>query len=579
MDSTKLAMFEWSSTGDSLLERARQEFLSAPNERVRALTGQIPAAILSPDNGIMLVFAGSYGAGKSTIIKTLTGRQDIAIGAGITTDQTHTYDWGGVSIVDTPGIHTQLRPDHDDSAYRAITDADLLVFVVTNELFDSQLAGHFRKLAIEQDKAHEMMLVVNKMSRAAMGNSGETQDVIREDIRKVLHPFTPEDLRASFIDAQDALESKIESDEIVAKQLWRRSGMDSFTTSLDGFLREKHLSGRYSTALYKLEHVLQEALAIESIGDHAVDGLEELLLQNRRALVDTKEQILRGAEAQVQLAGAQARSEGRRVAEIIQSPFDQERVSRELQSAQNRVEVITKQLETSIPELITTYMSDLDKRVGTIARSELAKELFPRLVLAIEEVPISPETTSTLRKGSEVSRQLGEFLIRNSFNPEVTTFGGLFKCTQYSGTATHETIKSIGRFFDKSFMPWEAVKWTRAVANLGRVFAVAGTLLTVALQVKEDLDADRREVDLRASRLAVRSGFNEVAEEIEKNYENTTSAYVRSVLTSAIESVDQQLADLRAMQQAQTDLFHSLVVLLEETGALIRTIHSTVGQS
>lgn len=201
MNSRKLTMFEWANAGESLLDRARKQLSSAPSDRVQALTSDVPTSILSPDGKVTVVFAGQYGAGKSSIIKLLTEREDIATGAGITTEQTQVYEWSGFSIVDTPGIHTELRPDHDDSAYRAIADADLLVFVITGELFDAQLAGHFRELAIERDKAHEMMLVVNKMSRSADGNSPEAQSVIRNDIRKVLDPFTPENLRTSFIDA------------------------------------------------------------------------------------------------------------------------------------------------------------------------------------------------------------------------------------------------------------------------------------------------------------------------------------------------------------------------------------------
>ena len=140
---------------------------------------------------IRLVFAGQYSAGKSSILKMLTGRADIAIGADITTQQAHTYDWNGIEVVDTPGIHTQLRPDHDEISYDAIASADMLVFVVTNELFDSYMADHFRKLAIDKDKAGEMILVVNKMDRTAEGNTGEQQNIIREDLKKVLEPYTP----------------------------------------------------------------------------------------------------------------------------------------------------------------------------------------------------------------------------------------------------------------------------------------------------------------------------------------------------------------------------------------------------
>lgn len=95
----------------------------------------------SESTPICLVFACQYSAGKSSILKMITNRDDIATGAGITTQYAHSYDWNGLEVIDTPGIHTKLRPDHDEISYDAIASADMLVFVVTNELFDSHIAN------------------------------------------------------------------------------------------------------------------------------------------------------------------------------------------------------------------------------------------------------------------------------------------------------------------------------------------------------------------------------------------------------------------------------------------------------
>lgn len=574
MASTKFELLEWATTGNTLLERSRKVVSSAPSEKVRDLAGRIPAAVLAGDNAVVLVFAGQYSAGKSTIMKALTGREDIAIGAGITTQEAHTYEWEGVRVVDTPGVHTELRPDHDEIAYRAIADADLLVFVMTNELFDSHLAQHFRKLAIERGKAHEMMLVVNKMRRCAKGNSPEAQNVICEDLRKVLVPFTPEDLRASFIDAEAALESKTEPDAAIAAVLWRKSGLEPFTQNLNDFVRHKGLTGRYTTALYNLEQVLQEALAAETTGDKDVDALEELLLQRRRALLETQDRIPRAVEGEIQRAGSQIREEGRKIADMINGSADQAAVDRELQTAQDRVQRLTEQLGESIQVVIGKHMKDLDERVGAIANSQLAQELLPRLVHRIEEAYISPGMMSNLKTASDISSKLGEFLVRNSFIPKAGTFDALFKLNQYSGTTTHEAVKVIGHFLGKSFKPWEAVKWARTVANVGRVFVVAGTVLTFILQIKEDADAAQLEKDLRESRCAVRSGFNDAAYVIEMHYDQGVNAYIADTLTKEIEDVDRQLSELLNMQQLRTTLFQELIALLEETRSMIRSVHS-----
>ena len=579
MVTEKFELYQWTTIGNNLLFRSRQYLVTAPSEKMQMLAGRVPAEILSSDKSMNLVFAGQYSAGKSSIMKVLTGREDIAIGAGITTEKTHTYDWGGITIVDTPGVHTQLRPDHDEITYRAIAGADLLVFVVTNELFDSHLAKHFRNLAIERDKAHEMMLVVNKMRRCAKGNSQEAQNVIREDLRKVLVPFTPEDLGTTFIDAEAALESKTETDGEIAKILLKKSGVDGFTQELNRFVREKGLSSRYTTALYSLEQILQEALASESTGDKDIDALEELLLQRRRALLYTQDRIPRAVEGEIQNASSQIRQEGRKVADMINGSADQKAVDQELQAAQDRVQNLAEQLEKSVQVVIGKHMKALDDRVGDIANSELAKELLPRLVHRIEQPSISPEAMKNLKKASDISSKLGEFLVRNSFTPKTGTLGGLFKLNQYSGTATHGAVKAIGKFFGKSFKPWEAVKWTRTVANVGRVFAVAGTVLTFVLQIKEDADAAQLEVDLRESRSAVRSGFNDAAHVIEMHFDKATQSFVSSAISSEIENVDSQLDELRNLQQTRSDLFQNLLGLLEETRELIKSIHSTESES
>ncbi|WP_341325718.1 GTPase [Methylotuvimicrobium sp. KM2] len=575
MATEKFELYQWTTIGNDLLFRSRQCLTTAPSEKMQMLAGWVPAEILSSDKSVNLVFAGQYSAGKSSIMSVLTGREDIAIGAGITTEKTHTYDWGGITVVDTPGVHTQLRPDHDEITYRAIADADLLVFVVTNELFDSHLAKHFRNLAIERDKAHEMMLVVNKMRRCAKGNSQDAQNVIREDLRKVLAPFTPEDLCTTFIDAEAALESKTEADGEIAKILFKKSGVDGFTQELNRFVREKGLSSRYTTALYSLEQILQEALASETTGDKDIDALEELLLQRRRALLDTQDRIPRAVEGEIQNASSQIRQEGRKVADMINGSADQKAVDRELQAAQDRVQNLAEQLEKSVQVVIGKHMKALDDRVGDIANSELAKELLPRLVHRIEQASISPEAMKNLKKTSDISSKLGEFLVRNSFTPKTGTLGGLFKLNQYSGTATHGAVKAVGKFFGKSFKPWEAVKWTRTVANVGRVFAVAGTVLTFVLQIKEDADAAQLEIDLRESRSAVRSGFNDAAHVIEMHFDKATQSFVSSAVSSEIENVDSQLDELRNLQQTRSDLFQNLLGLLEETRDLIKNVHST----
>ena len=374
-----LELQQWTQKGQALIEKAEKVLKDAPFGKVRELAQRVPREVAPPDKAVHVVFAGQYSAGKSSILKVMTGREDIKVGADITTQQVQQLDWNGIKVIDTPGVHTEIRPDHDKITYEAISKAHLLVFVVTNELFDAHIAGHFRKLAIERGKAHEMLLVVNKMQRHAEGNTPAAQDVIREDVRKVLVPFTPEQLRLSFVDAEAALEARAEQDEEFRRIFHKRSGFDDFFDSFNAFVEEKRLAARYTTSLYTLEQVLQEALAAESSDDVDVDALQELLNQQRRALVNGKAQLSQAAESKIQQTVSKIREEGRKAADLIREGADSEAVNRQLTAAQERTATQADELSGLIEKTMEEGIGDLGKRVGQIAESELAKELLSRL--------------------------------------------------------------------------------------------------------------------------------------------------------------------------------------------------------
>ena len=376
--------------GEVLLKKAEKVLKDAPFDKVRELAQRVPREIVPSGESVQVVFAGQYSAGKSSILKVMTGREDIDIGAGITTQQLQQLEWNGIKVIDTPGVHTEIRPDHDEITYEAISKADLLVFVVTNELFDAHIAEHFRKLAIEQEKAHEMLLVVNKMQRHAEGNTPAAQDVIREDLRKILVPFTPEQLRLSFVDAEAALEACTEQDEEIRRILHERSGFDDFFDNFNVFVKEKGLAARYTTSLYTLEQVLQEALAAESSDDVDVDALQELLTQQRRALVNGKAQVSQSVKSKVQQTVDEIREEGCKASDLIRGGEDSEAVNRELTAAQERIEKRTDELSGLIQETMEEGISDLAEWVEQIAESELAKELLSRLRERIQGLDRAP---------------------------------------------------------------------------------------------------------------------------------------------------------------------------------------------
>lgn len=338
MNTKEFVILSLAKEGNIIQSSAKNKLSEAPSEKIRTLSQRIPEKMITADNGMRIVFAGQYSAGKSTVIKALTNRNDIPVGGGITTQVSHNYNWNGLDIVDTPGIHTQLRPDHDEISYKDISEADLIVFVITNELLDDFLGKHFRKLAIDRDKAHEMLLVVNKMNRCAKGNVEGMHRIIKEDLNKVLRPFTSEDIPICFIDAEQYNESKVESDLEIAAILNTKSRFDSFIDELNRFVSEKGITGRYTTQLYTLEQILQEAIAAESSGDIDLDAVAELLLQRRSVLLETKGRIRIAVSELIQVYSNKIRNKGNSVADGIHGKAKTKDVDRSLKLAQRKVQ-------------------------------------------------------------------------------------------------------------------------------------------------------------------------------------------------------------------------------------------------
>ena len=228
MEEFQLSKF--TKEGAQLLREVTEEF-----NRLGLDTSKLPKTFPDDNDKIKLVFVGQYSAGKSSIIKMLTSAE-VEIGAAITTQTSTPYEWNGLEIIDTPGIHTELRPDHDEITYDQINHAALLIFVITNEGFSQRMGRHFRLLAIEGKRAANMVLVVNKMDRTTLGNVLKQQQIIYEDLKKVTAPYDPNDLYISFVDTASYFKAMKETDERRKNKRLEQSGHDTFIANLNRFV-------------------------------------------------------------------------------------------------------------------------------------------------------------------------------------------------------------------------------------------------------------------------------------------------------------------------------------------------------
>lgn len=524
-------------------------------------------------NQIRLVFAGQYSAGKSSILKMLTGCDDIEIGEGITTQQANKYDWNGIEVIDTPGIHTELRPDHDAISYEAIASADMLVFVITNELFDSYIADHFRKLAIDKDKAGEMILVVNKMERAADGNSLAQREIIRNDLRKVLEPYSPEQLRLSFLDAESYLDSIIErhADNELADELVERSGYTEFIETLDQFVKSKNITSKLTTDLYILDDQLEKAiteLQPKSV-DADIDALEESFMQQRHLLIEARGRMQQEVMGIYTSAASQIRDLGIDSANLIVEGCKQEEVEQELSTAIQKADDIIEKCQNEAIEVIDARLNDIGERLEVIENSSFSKKLKSNLSGKFDSLPEGVKKILT-NTGSGFQKA-GHTVLNNAYKAGVQ--GGL-KLTNFSGSTVHQMVLKVGHTIGYKFKPWQAIKLTKGIAIGGQVLSFLGVGLSVFMQLKSDHDDEEIREDLRANRQNIRSQFNSVANELEDYSRQYIKENVYRPLETSIATIDDNIQEIRNSRSNRSQLCRTFEALQNECRLLIQDIHS-----
>lgn len=559
-----LKIAEYTQKGAELKQRTWQAFKDAGLE----------FTLNSKDNEVIrLVFAGQYSAGKSSILRMLTGRNDIAVGAGITTQKAHTYKWNGLEVVDTPGIHTQLRPDHDEISYEAIAFADMLVFVVTNELFDSHLAEHFRKLAIDKDKAGEMILVVNKMERTSEGNTIGQQNIIREDLRKVLEPYTPEQLNLCFLDAESYLESveERENDPEVADELFERSGYADFVETLNHFVSKKSIPSKLTTELYLLEEQLQKAVhTLEPrASDTDIDALEENFMQQRHVLIDARIRLQQEVKDIYISAAAKIRNIGLDSANLLKEGCKKDEVEQELEKSFRQANDICERCQQDAVQVINDRLTELHQAIDGIENSDFTQELKIRLSGKFNGLP--DNLKKILGGVGPGFQKVGEAVIRNAYKPGA--LGGL-KLADFAGGNVHEIVLKAGHAVGHKFKPWQAVKLAKGIAIGGQVLNVLGVGIDAFMQIKADQDDDKIRENLKNNRQNIRSQFNTEANELEDYGRSFIRDNVTHALERFIQELDDNIRDIRDSRTNRSNACRRMEELQNECQLLIRDIHN-----
>ena len=572
MEEFKLVKF--TDEGIKLLEDVKQTF-----KKLQLDPSGLPTLLSNNDDKIKLVFVGQYSAGKSSIIKMLTG-EDVEIGAKITTQSATPYIWHGLEIIDTPGIETELRPDHDEITKDQISHAALLIFVITYEGFSQHMGDYFRKLAIEQKRAPNMVLVVNKMDMTALGNVPEQQKIIADDMEKVTAPYKTKDLYLSFLDTSAYFDSLDEEDKEIKDELFNLSGHDVFVKNLNEFVKSHEILAKLTKPLYTISDELRKNMKTSdsSTTDNTIMK-KELINRKKTACLEVKRNCLSEIKDIAEKCRREINQQGREVVEIIQFDCNKEEVERKLTESQSKVNEIVEQCNDEIINCINNSLNQINEEIKLQDNSNLAVQLRMNMQSKID-MPTQNLNTFNNVNATEMTN-VGKYITEKGLNATAIASGnanmfsmaiGQVGAKSFSGSNLHVLIKDGAKFLGHKFQPWGAINLTKSISSIGAAIGVIGAVYGLYSALTSGDKQREAEEKLKKARDSVKNDFMSIGEEVFNKIMEKANDYMRSNINLIIDSYDKELKEIQDNDKRAIIVNDNLNKLLNRTQNLIDKI-------
>lgn len=514
-----------------------------------------------------IAFVGQYNAGKSTIMKTLTGDDRIIIGQDVTTQKTESYSWGNVNLVDTPGIHAG-RPDHDEKSIKYMDKADLLVYVITTQGFSDEAAINFRKLAFSDNRIDKMMLVINK---CCQGNQEISVENWTSDALKVTSPKTANDLYLSIIDAKEFLEAQFILDESDKNELINYSNFNNFITNLNQFISDKGMLGKLITPLNLINTNLSQAINLYTATNEDTKNIQELLQRKLSRLNESKIKIETIIIDQINSLCSFIKNEGQKIANLIEKGSNKEILDSEYNTSQVRINHEITDVSTKIKSSIDNEFEALQNELDILMESELAKTLLNKKNINVNfntNVEIKEFDKKKLDAGTNLLNKIGN--LTNGFTTNQKAAGlGLEGLKKVSGSDAHKTVYTVGKFFGKNFKPYEAVKYADKIAKVGSVLSKVAIVLPIAAAGYEEYQEKKDNEKLLKARQEARKTFDDGAQEIENSFQKQFQKLLEESYDVELKSVSNLMLSLRDEKKLKDKNVHLLETILKECNDII----------
>jgi len=499
---------------------------------------------------LSIAFIGQYNAGKSTLIKALTGNSTVKISAEICTDKVTEYSWQDILLLDTPGIYAGNK-EHDTITLEKISKCDLLVFVVPNELFNPQGAEFFQKVAKEMQRVGQMVLLVNKMSR----ESGKPDDLL-STIAQVIEPHHPNDFYTCFIDADSYLKAQDPKYTKYQTNLLVKSNFNYFLDSLQKLIKKNQLSARLVTPLHHAVDILDKSLIFLSTDDKRTRDLLELLRRKKIIIEASQIRARNGYHSELNKFEHEIIMLAERIASKIDGNHQEEEITQEISEVNKEINLLSEKTLENLQSILQSELKRLISKLEELENSSLNQSL-------IEEIAMN------LVDGKQVNNPN----LSNTVDNVLLQQGGKFvqKIGEFSSTVSRDLVYNTGKSIGIKFKPFGAINAAKFIRDLGPLITGAGVLLDVVITAKQQHEYAEFQRNLQQCRTAKRKELRELAEKMRKDYEfNIEQALI--IYSEELDAIYTQQKDLRDFNQSRLDIIAQMESKRQEIKQEIRRL-------
>lgn len=522
----------------------------AADERYAAVAQTIRTELdaKQADTQVRVAFVGQYSAGKSTIISALTGNNAIKIDSDVATDQAAHYEWNGIVLTDTPGLHAG-RSDHDEAAERAIRNSDILVYCLTYSLFDNLLLEDFKRLAFDREYQSKMILVVNKM----YSEEGEYDELVKNyttSLSKQLNGFDLGKFPLCFVSAQFERDSDPEVREY--------SHFSDFVENLNDFVKEKGLYAKQtSLANLVLDHI--DHLLIEEQADADRD-FYTLLDRVEKNYIRVKRDTDNEMRNTISRLESELRQKASECASLVGTP----ELTDQVEKAGQHISRLSREYYDNLFSVLEAKKLELQTELDNISNSDLARYYFEHNHLTADRADMPDfKSSGTFRQDDEFdldrAKKMNKFLSSASngvakFSAGAKDVGfGFLSSSGAAGSGMHQAVLKVGQTVGYKFQPWEAINIAKNFGNVAKGLGAVAAALPIVFELVDAYSENKRGNEVQENRRQLISEFTDIGKQIVKSYEEEYASFVTIMLNNPREMLKKMRSDSLEKNQSMSE--------------------------